>query len=1399
MTGQATILGIDVGSVALTVAETSLDGEVLQTAYRLHQGRVADTFSGLLREFDAGRVRWTAATTSTPAIFEPDRHFDNRLALIEAARCFHDRVGSILVVGGEAFGLIGFDRDGRYRSFRTNTGCAAGTGSFLDQQARRLHLESSAALGELASRNMGPVPKIASRCAVFAKTDLVHAQQEGYSLEQICDGLCRGLARNIVDTLSMERELSTPVVFTGGVSRNRAVIRHLEDLTGTELAVDPSGAFGAIGAAFLLAAAVARDGIEFGKPLSGLLVHRPVERRYFHPPLNLERSSHPDFGGTEQYEFTPQGAAPPDVVEVTLYQALAGAGTLDVCFGLDIGSTSTKAVLLDPRQAVLAGLYTGTAGRPVAAVQRLLASVEDLAGRKGVGLRITGCAVTGAGRKFGGRIVGADLVLDEITAHARAALHLDPKVDTIIEIGGQDSKFTTLENGRVTFSAMNSVCAAGTGSFIEEQARKLDCTLAEFSARSENRLSPMVSDRCTVFMERDMNQCLSDGYAVDEVLASVLHAITENYLTKVAVEGMIGTRVAFQGATARNRSLVAAFEQRLQKPIHVSRFCHLTGALGAALALLDGDAPRPGETRFRGLDLHRNEVAVTSEVCDLCANHCKITVAEFGGETAAYGFLCGRDYETKRFVDGNRSGFDLLRERRKAFAFEPAAEYDEEIAIGLPAAVHLFEDLPFWKHFFNGLGIRTVTSEEFGEAFTEGRHLAGAEFCAPMTSLHGHVEHLLDRADYVFLPVYLEQRTREKHARRHYCYYTQFASPLAFCSAEAGRRGRLLSPLIRYLYNPVRTRIELHAMLKPITRGEIGILDVVRAWEAAAAHQRSGLEKLKQAYRREAGGPGRLKVVLLGRPYTALSRRMNKGIPDILASFGVKVFFQDMLSPTDEDLAPLGEVLGEMHWHYTAEILKAAQAAARTEGLYPVLVTSFRCSPDSFVIDEVRKILQARGKPYLVLQLDEHESNLGYETRIEAAIRSFESHLRSGTPRTSVAVAPLPSPKRRNGLEGKTLVIPNWDEISLTFITAGLRREGIDARLLEETEATIQKSLRRNTGQCIPLDIIAQDFIDYVEAHQLDPAQTVLWVADSKIACNIGLYPRRLRDLIHAQGNGLEQVEVHAGPVSFIDISLKLPVNTYLAYLFGGHLRKIGCRLRPYETVPGTTDRALERGIGVLVEAFLGKRRKDEALAEVIAELEAVIVRPGRKPKVAIFGDIYVRDNRVLNQDLIRFIEAHGGEVLVTPYSSYVRMVADTYLRKWFTEGRYLSILSTRALIATVSRLEKTYLEYFRRVVDEPEPVYGDDPAEILAGFNVLPEHTGESMDNLLKIHYTMKHHPDVSLFVQASPAFCCASLITEAMAREIERKTGVPVVSITYDGTTGRRNEAIIPYLALK
>jgi predicted CoA-substrate-specific enzyme activase len=1379
------ILGIDIGSVSLSVVEINLKRDILKTAYRFHHGDIRGTLRDTMKGFDLGGISTVAATTSTPSILMASRRYDNRVAIMEAARHFHRDIGSILVVGGEAFGLIGFDENGRYRSFRTNTSCAAGTGSFLDQQARRLNLDSADALSERACSNRGCVPKIASRCAVFAKTDLVHAQQEGFSLEQICDGLCHGLAKNIVDTLCVDRDARAPILFTGGVSRNKAVVRHIQSITGKKLLVDESGMYGAVGAAFLLAGEGQEEDCMALRSADDLLSAETPRKKYFHEPLELSLSHYPEFGGVETYEYNATGIPFSRPVEVDIYEVLEPASGYEVYLGVDIGSTSTKAVLLQDNGRVLAGFYTATAGRPVAAVQRLFSAIEDMGEKRKTGLRVLGAGTTGSGRKFAGKIMRADIILDEITAHARAACEIEPEVDTIIEIGGQDSKFTTLNKGSVTFSIMNNVCAAGTGSFIEEQARKLGCPLAEYSSRTEGRRSPIVSDRCTVFMERDMNHYLSEGYSVDEVLASVLHAVRENYLTKVAVEGGIGKTVLFQGATAKNRSLVAAFEQRLNKPIHVSRYCHLTGALGAALALSDQGIR---ETEFRGTAIHRNKICVSSETCELCTNHCKISVADVGGEKVAAGFLCGREYDTKRYVGKNLSGFDLLNERKKIFSFEPVGECSEEITVGIPAALHLSEDLPLWKKFFDVLSIRTVTSEGYSEALKEGKHIAGAEFCAPMAALHGHVHYLTERSDFVFLPFYLEKKAAARGVRRQYCYYTQF-SPSLISAA--------LTPLVHSLRGSLHTKIELHSMLKSITGSRVGFLDVSRAYDKACEYGESCLEKWKEVYERESRGRKDLHVVLLGRPYTIFSRFMNKGIPDIFASLGIRVFFQDMLSCQGEEVEPVRSLLDEIHWHYASETLKAAQVVARTEGAYPVLVTSFRCSPDSFATDYFKKIMESHQKPYLILQLDEHESNVGYETRVEAAVRAFKNHHASGTCRKVAEFIPALFPVRERNLLNRTLVIPNWDDITLKLMVANLKREGIDARLMEGTETSIQKSLGRNTGQCIPLNMIAQEFADYVKRHDLDPSKTLLWMVSSQIACNIGLFPHHLKRLFHSYGEGLEKAGVYVGTMSFIDISLKLPINTYFAYLFGGSIRKIGCKLRPYEKTKGETDRVIRESMDILVGAFSGKRRKEEALAEVISRFEAIEISSERNPKVAIFGDLYARDNDLMNQNLVRFVEKHNGEVIVTPYSSYVQMIVGAYLRKWFMEGRYLDILSSKALIATVTRMERTYHKYFGRILEDPAPPYDESAENILSEYNVRIEHTGESMDNLLKIFYIKRHYPDVSLFVQTSPAFCCPSLVTEAMAKKIEKRTGVPVVSITYDGTSGNKNDAVVPYLA--
>jgi len=1387
------VLGIDIGSVSISIVEIDLRKEVVKTAYEFHHGNITDTLKKLLNAFDLSGICGIASTSSTPLVIKVSAQYDNRISIITAARHFHEKVGAILIVGGEKFGLITFDENGTYLNFKSNTSCAAGTGSFLDQQAKRLNLGGIEELSELAFNNKGVIPKIATRCAVFAKTDLVHAQQEGYLLEEICDGLCNGLAKNIADTLFKGEKIFLPLIFTGGVSRNRAVARHIQSIAGMNIIADKmSYLYGAIGVGLnLLEDLNMRDTSDINS-VDDILIHKPLEKKHYYEPLRLKLSDYPDFSSDRKYEYTASGPEDMYPVEVDIYERIIPSGTYDVYLGIDIGSTSTKAVLMDRDKKVLAGFYTRTAGRPVHAVQKLFASIDDVIEKNAIHLRIIGAGTTGAGRKFSGKIIGADLIIDEITAHARAAFELNPEVDTIIEIGGQDSKFTTLRKGMVTFSAMNNVCAAGTGSFIEEQALKLRCPLSDYSSRAEEKRAPISSDRCTVFMERDINHYLSEGYAVDEVLASVLHSIRENYLTKVAIESSMGNTICFQGATAKNKALVAAFEQRLNKPIHVSRYCHLTGALGVALMLYEQDAE---ETSFKGLRLYKKDIPVKSEVCELCTNHCKITIADVDGESVAYGFLCGRDYDTKKYINNNLSGFDLLKERKKVLSFHPSREY---VTIGIPSALHLYEDLPMWKYFFDRLSVKTMTSEPYSDAVKEGKRMAGAEFCAPLTALHGHVKYLLDRADYVFMPFYLEKKQDEKNIRRQFCYYTQFSSSLVSNISPPGTN-RFLMPLVNYLYNPIYTKIQLYTILKPVINHDISYFDVSRAYDRALEFKEACSSILKEMYKKESLGADDIHIVFIGRPYSILPTSMNSGIPGIFASQGIKTFYQDMLSYTQEDIKSIEPLCNELPWHYASEILKAADVVARTEGAYPVYVTSFKCSPDSFAVEYFKKLMESHEKPYLILQLDEHSSSVGYETRIEAAVRSFRNHRSvhtSDRAKTPVIYAPPLIPAKKNHFMNKTLIIPDWDNLSMPLVIANLRSEGIDARLLEETNTSIQKSLRLNSGQCIPLNIIAQEFIDYVEKHDLDPANTVLWIMATTLACNLRMFPHHIKNILHSYGRGMSAAEVYTGSMSFADLSIRLPINSYFAYMFGGLVRKMGCRTRPYEKEKGKTDRMISRSIDVLADSFLGKRSKESAVAEVVTYFEKIETRYEPRPKIAVFGDMYVRDNEVMNQDLIHFIEENGGEVITTPFSSFLKMISGQYFRKWFIEGQYLNVLSTKTFFATATMLEKTYYKYFEQVLKEPDPEYDESPEKILKEYNIRVENTGESMDNILKIYYIKKHYPDVALFVQTSPAFCCPSLITEAMSKEIEKKTGTPVVSITYDGTGGNKNDIIIPYL---
>ncbi|HGY55453.1 MAG TPA: CoA activase [Caldithrix abyssi] len=1460
-------LGIDIGSVSVSFVLIDHNGEVVKTGYDIHHGNILKTLRSWFDPADSVPLKGLAYNQRAAVIFKRGLTVNDQVAAIEGLKYKQAHVRSLFTIGGETFGLILFDKQGRYQKYIANSSCAAGTGSFLDQQAERLGLGGSAELSDLAASFKGERPKIATRCAVFAKTDLIHSQQQGYSVAAISDGLCEGLAQNIADTLVKGVELQPPVFAIGGVSKNRRVMHHLSEIIGHPIHIPPeSETVAALGCALIARNTPAAHLHQPVNDLDDLLVDEERQKQYFFPELELKYSQYPDFDSHTHYLS--------GNVEVDVYHLQETEETIPAYLGIDIGSTSTKAVVMDTRKEdnnVLLGLYTRTKGQPVKAVQELLKVLDEIEEQRHIRFEFKGVGTTGSGRKFIQKVISADLAVDEITAHARAAAALNPDTDTIIEIGGQDAKFTVLKNGQVTFSVMNYVCAAGTGSFIEEQAKRLNVPLQEFARRASGVPSPLTSDRCTVFMERDLNHLMQQGYEKEELLAAALHSVRDNYLSKVAHLNKIGNVICFQGATAKNKALVAAFEQKLQKPIFVSRYCHLTGALGVCLMLKEEQVR---QTVFRGIEFHQESLEVRDDMCDLCNNHCKLKVIELADDKVVWGYLCGREETDHKPRRMNRSGFDLLSSRRRIFMpnrrtadqnipteerksffdnlldfdldrsleklkridFRPSMDnlpsihldeslskvrenvelnllslrrrvfapqtgqegndkHNGRIRIGIPNTLNLLEFVPFWQDFFERLGYQVALSRSSDEGLTRGKEISGAEFCMPISNWHGHVMSLTERCDYLFLPHILEEARKDEQLSM-FCYYTNYASSMVQNIEELNLKGRSIAPLIDLGKPAIFNIRQIYDSLPQPLKIRHDPREIQSAFHESWDEFLRRKQKLIDIFREQVTDDDDISVVFVGRPYLALDRVINKNIPSTFNKMGIKTFFQDMLPPLEEESSPAGrEFLGWNHWRFGNQILEAAEYIGRKRNVYAVYLTAFKCAPDSFILTYFKEIMEAYHKPYLILQLDEHGSDVGYETRIEAAVRSFRNHAarkETATPEMYHSVI-----DREPGKEG-TILIPNYDALAGQLICAAFEHAGYKPVLIDEQPDTVISSLRINDGQCLPISTIVQGAVETVQKKGLEPEKTYLFLNTlTNLSCNFPQYPVIAQKMLEQTKTG-KGIRVFATEFDMRRMPYELIYDVYSAYLLGGFLRKMACKIRPYELTPGLTDRVIEQARQTFYQAIAGGQSRDELFDEVVRQLEEIPVSEdfGKRPKVSIIGDLYVRDNDVFNQNLIRYLEDIGAEVVTTPFNYILRLLAAKRNFYYMEEKQYVNLLRSKLLVEVLERVEKRFFQSANAILNETFPEFDESTFAHLKKYNMSLEHGGETAQNIVKIYSTLEHIPDISLFVHVNPIFCCAGLVSEAIFKKVEKDIGIPIVSIIYDGTNAPKNEALAPYL---
>ena len=972
-------LGIDIGSIGLAMVLLSDKAEVLHKYYKRHQGEALSALQTALAAIDQDSVKGLALTGSgTMNLTIGGIHVDPIVAGAEGVKKAFPGVKNIIYIGGGSFSLTQLDDNGKYVRSRSNSACASGTGAFLDQQATRLQIPPT----ELAQKAMsytGHPPSVATRCAVFAKSDMIHLQQEGFSVEAIAAGLCAGLGHSTVDGLLGGRSIEGKTAIIGGVAKNTVVINAVKDKLGTDVVVPAEPELvNAFGAAYI---ALQKKG-EGGVDLFGLHPEDDHKKRsYLRSPLELKLSDYPDFVTAEHWVNE-------DNSEIAIVNP--SSGRIQVSLGIDIGSTSTKAAVMNNDNIVIGWIYRKTAGDPIKAVQLLFKAFREMEKKGGFSLNIKGVGTTGSGRKMIGELIGADLATNEITAHATAACFIDPEVDTILELGGQDAKFTQLQNGMVYNSIMNYVCAAGTGSFIEEQALKLDISLTEYADKVMGLECPKTSDRCTVYMERDLDILLARGWSKEQVAAAVLHSVRDNYLNKVVGGLHIGDHIYFQGATARNKGLIAAFEVELGKPIQVSPFCHVTGALGMCILAKDRIAEEDKSARFEGFEFADKKISVTYEVCQLCHNKCNLSIIKTGNKSLAWGLKCGRDYEDNKVKVKKVTTYDWWQKREKIWASPAPLKRDGGFKIGIPRSLGTYGYYPFWQAFFAALGcVARLSPRSSEEILHKGIEISQAEYCAPVAMSHGHVRALLDdpNLDYIFVPHMIREPIPEGFSDAHFCCYVQ-SHPSVLSLANGLNLGKkLLSPLMQFNLSE-KTQVEqlAEALSGPLC---VGTRDIRKALRKAKKHfaafnaecLRIGDDALRTIEEQNTMG-----IVCIGRPYNTCDAGMTLDLPKKIAEMGYPVLYMDQLA---SDMSAILPDYNNMYWHYGQKILATASYIAQSKRLFGIYFTNFMCGPDSYIMTYFKEIMGKTGKPYLCLQFDGHGADAGYLTRIEAALESF--------------------------------------------------------------------------------------------------------------------------------------------------------------------------------------------------------------------------------------------------------------------------------------------------------------------------------------------------------------------------------------------------------------------------
>ncbi len=1372
-------LGIDIGSISINTVVLDRSLQVIDNEYTFCHGKpfsvLLEQLKKVMGKYSPEKFDFIAFTGTGGELAEKlvgGKHVNEIIAQSSSVSRMYPEARTVIEMGGEDSKLIFMKEDEpglvSLSDFSLNTICAAGTGSFLDQQAKRIGVSIVDEFGEMALKSENP-PRIAGRCSVFAKSDMIHLQQIATPVQDIVAGLCFAVARNFISTLGRGKKLDTPVIFQGGVAANQGVVRAFTELLkvsdGELIIPEYHASMGALGAVFYL----------LSQERSEIVAYKGLGE--------LEDYLKEDLTGGKRHDPLVEA----DVIYNKESLLLSnGQEKLPVYLGLDIGSLSTNVVLIDDKNNVVARRYLPTASKPIEAIRRGMSEIYEEVGNRVV---VMGAGTTGSGRYLTGDFVGADVIRNEITAQATAAIAHDATVDTIFEIGGQDSKYISIDQGVVVDFEMNKVCAAGTGSFLEEQAEKLDISIVEeFGHLALSAKRPAAfGNRCTVFMETDLNSHQQKGVEKENLVGGLAYSIVENYIQKVVRKKRIGNKIFFQGGVTNNKAVVAAFEKVTGKKIIVPPHFDVTGAIGVAILARDHIKQTGKKTSFKGFDISKIPYSVDRFTCKSCANQCEIRRVRIEGEKKPLYFGGRCEMWEKEDRKGKGEGIPNLFEERlelllNGFTEKPA---DGKITIGIPRALAIFwQTFPFWRTFFETLGFNVVLSDESNnQLISKSLEMIVAETCFPIELAHGHVQNLLDKGvDYVWMPFIINMKSEESDPTRSFsCPWIQtFPFMVKAAIDDPKVNERLLIPALNFRFFGKVLDKELADFMKKrfgLKKGEIvkaiGLADKAQETfdQQIAARGREVLASLPE---------DKESLVIIGRSYNTGDPSLNLSMVEKLINMDVMPIPIDFIPWRDEKIL---EDYPQMYWHNGAKVLAAARFVAKHKDLHAIYMGNFRCGPDSFLSHFVNEEMQ--GKPYMELEIDEHSADAGMITRYEAFLDSLEGSRK--VPKRDQKFF-KPGVNRSSPLGDRTLYFPNMAD-GAHGIAAACRHFGMKADVLPPTTKEDIDLAKKycSARECFPMIATTGSFLAKLNEPGVDGEKISFFMPDHNGPCRFGQYNKFQRVVFNRLG--FENVEIISprNDASYEDISgghgTKFRILAWKGIVAFDILRRLRQERQPYNVKPGDIRRVYNNAVKEVVASIeRGGADLYDTLARVAVDFNNVpLDLSKRKPVIAVVGEFFMRDNASCSSYLLDRLENLGAETFENPFSEWMSYSTYRYFRDSKWKGDTKGMIKSRLQEFTQETTEGKLYKAVKNFIDQEKVIHVNEMLDN-CGEYIHKHYDGDPAITLGTSVMLMQRK--VSGFVNILPFTCMPGTFVESVSHKFKHDFGnIPYENFAYEG----------------